>query len=71
MKLSKTKKKIFNSDDTKLMNDFYQQNKYPQKEDFTEIENLTEKTKNKFENGLKIDVLVKKINDLKLLNFNY
>ena len=53
------------------MNDFYQQNKYPQKEDFTEIENLTEKTKNKFENGLKIDVLVKKINDLKLLNFNY
>ena len=43
MKLNKTKKKVFNSDDTKLMNDFYQQNKYPQKEDFTEIENLTGK----------------------------
>ena len=45
MKLSKTKEKVFNSDDTKLMNDFYQQNKYPQKEDFTEIENLTGKNK--------------------------
>ena len=42
-KINKAKKKIFDSYDKKLMNAFYLQNKYPKKEDFTRMKNLTGK----------------------------